>query len=289
MKIAILHVVGLVGRSYEELGGQTPLQVAHTPYMDQLARKGELGTLALPPEGAGVGSEVLPLGLLGYDPNTIPTGLAGFEAAGLGVVLGPQDVAFRCTMVTLRSQGDQGKSGGSVSPYAGIKKLAPQLVLEDEMAEGISTEDAREFLDAVNEQLGSETIQFYAGTNHQHLMVWVGGTWKVSCINPQTLRHRAIGEGLPKGEGGDFLKKVMEASLFILHRHSINDRRREEGLAPANCLWLWGQSKAPELESLSDRYQMKGASWRWIMWFGGWESRQDSNQSHLRRSRPTTP
>ena len=40
------------------------------------------------------------------------------------------------------------------------------------------TDQARELLEAVNEQLGSESIQFYPGAGHRHLMVWV--EWEIT-------------------------------------------------------------------------------------------------------------
>ena len=51
-------------------------------------------------------------------------------------------------------------SGGK-DRAADIKKLGPHVVMEDATAGLIETEQARELVEAVNEQLGSESIQFY--------------------------------------------------------------------------------------------------------------------------------
>ncbi len=153
MKYVVLHGEGLADRPHPNLQGKTPLQVAGTPNMDFLARNGEFGLLAIPAEGLTPGSDLTELAMLGQDPRKSYPGPAPFDAAGLGVALGDQDVAVRCHMVTLRSA--QGGRGA-----ADLKKLGANVILEDETAGGIQTEEARELIDAINEQLGSEVIQF---------------------------------------------------------------------------------------------------------------------------------
>ncbi|MBM4124655.1 MAG: phosphoglycerate mutase, partial [Nitrospira sp.] len=255
MKYIILHGEGMADAPRPDLGGKTPLQAAATPNMDGLARNGELGMVTMGhAEGLGHGSEVLQLSALGYDARKFYPGPAPLEAVSLGVVVEEHDVVYRCTMVTLRAAAQPGKG-----QQAETKKLGPQVVLEDETAGGIETEEARELIEAVNEQLGSETIQFYPGPGHRHLMVWVGGKAKAVCTDPHELRGKPIGDCLPSGDGADILRKLMDASLIILRDHPVNDQRREAGLKPANCLWLWGPGRAPKLPKLTEQYQVSGA------------------------------
>lgn len=140
-----------------------------------------------------------------------------------------------------------------------IKKLSPQVMMDDPQAGGIETEEARELIDAVNEQLGSESLQFYPGSGYRHLMVWVDGKARAVCVDPERVVGRPIGEVLPTGDGADMLKQVMEASLIILRDHPVNEDRRQAGKKPANCLWLWGQGRTPNMPKLTDRYQIAGA------------------------------
>jgi len=254
VKYVILHGAGMADVPREDLGGKTPLQAAATPYMDAVARKGELGLVTILVDGPAAGSDVTQLAILGYDPRKFYQGPAPFEAAGLGVTVGEHDVVFRCSMVTLRANAPQGKGGQQPE----IKKLGAPVVMEDATAGNVETEEARELIDAVNEQLGSETIQFYPGPRHRHLMVWVGGKARATCVNPHDIVGRSINEHLPTGDGSDILRKLMEASLIILRDHPVNDQRREAGLKPAHCLWLWGQGRAPRLPSLAERHQITG-------------------------------
>lgn len=252
MKYIILHGEGLADGPCQDLGGKTLLEAAATPNMDSLAQNGELGLITCPTDGQFHGSDVTQLAILGYDPRKFYPGPAPLEAASLGVVVEEHDVVYRCTMVTLRPHATQGKGA------AEIKKLGPQVTMEDDTAGGIDTEEARELIEAVNEQLGSETIQFYPGTGHRHLMVWVGGKARAVCVDPHEVVGKPIGEALPSGDGADILRKLMDASLIILRDHPINDQRQEAGLKPANCLWLWGPGRAPKLPKLTEQHQVTG-------------------------------
>ena len=255
MKYVILHADGLIDTPRPELHGQTPLQSAVTPNLDRIVRSGDFGPIAVPNEGHHSGSEITGMALLGYDPRKYYTGPAPLEAASLGVSVGEHDVVFRCTMVTLG--GDSTPNGSNRD--LDVKKLGPHVVMEDATAGSIETEQARELIDVMNEQLGSETIQFYPGSGHRHLMVWVGGKVRSVCVDPQHVVGRVVSEYLPAGDGADTLRKLMEASVVILRDHPVNDERRTEGLNPANCLWLWGQGRALEWPSIADRYSLTGA------------------------------
>ncbi len=254
MKYLILHADGMADIPCPELGGKTPLEAAATPHLDRIAQSSEVGLLSLPSESGPAGSDVTSVAVLGYDPKKYYPGPGPLEAAGLGITVGEQDVVFRCTMVTVRGEG----ASGSKDIVTEIKKLGAHVVMEDATAGLINTEQARELLEAVNEQLGSETIQFYPGFGHRHLMVWVGGKSRATCLDPQQLVGRSIAEALPTGDGADVLRKIMDAAFFILRDHPVNEERQQEGLKPANCLWLWGQGRASLWPPLPERYQITG-------------------------------
>jgi 2,3-bisphosphoglycerate-independent phosphoglycerate mutase len=254
MKYVILHADGMADHPRKELGGRTPLQAASIPHLDCLAQGGELGLLAAAPENVRQGSGLMGTAILGYDPKKYYQGPGPLEAASLGVAIGEHDVVYRCTMVTLRADAHSGSKGGLNE----IKKLGPHVMMDDATAGLISTEEARELIEAINEQLGSEMIQFYPGLGHRHLMVWVNGKSRAVCTDPQLLVGRPIADVLPTGDGSDILWKLMDASFQILRDHPLNDERREAGQKPANCLWLWGQGRAILWPSLLERLKMSG-------------------------------
>ncbi|MBR12894.1 MAG: hypothetical protein CL442_07100 [Acidimicrobiaceae bacterium] len=85
-----------------ELDGRTPMEVAHTPVLDALAARGEVGRAAVIPEGMPPGSDVGNMAIMGFDPAEYHTGRAPIEVAAMGRSLRPDQTAFRCNLVVVR-------------------------------------------------------------------------------------------------------------------------------------------------------------------------------------------
>ena len=103
-KIVLLVLDGLGGLPRGE-GGETELETANTPHMNRLAREGCLG-LSVPVRlGITPGSGPAHLGLFGYDPIQYDIGRGVLEAFGIGVPVGPQDVAARGNFCTVDANG----------------------------------------------------------------------------------------------------------------------------------------------------------------------------------------
>ena len=248
-KTIMVHIDGMPTHLFKELGTRTVLQAAKIPSLDDLARHGELGRLAIPNESRPFAGELALLSLLGYDTQRWYAGPGVFESMNLEVMLDRNDVAFLCDFVTLRAEDNWGDA----------KKLGSALIMDDVSGGGLETEEARELLDAINEQLVSESIQFYMGHHARHLMVWVGGNAKIGCRDPRGALGQSIEGYLPTGDGALILRELMEASRMILRHHPVNQERVNAGLKPVNCLWLWGQSKSAELPTLQEQWSIRGA------------------------------
>ncbi len=249
MKYVIIIGDGMSDEPIKELGGRTPLQAARTPHMDALARAGELGLVHTTPDGYPPGSDVTQMGILGYDPRKYYTGRSPLEAASIGVHLDKDDVAFRCNLVTL----SQGKS------VTGIHRFNGRVMMEDYSAGHVTTEEARELITDLNDQIGSESLQFYSGVSYRHLLVWIGGKTLLQCTPPHDISGKAVLDHLPKGDGTDLLRDIMEAALTVLDAHPLNAERRKEGKLPANAIWLWGHGKAPTMPKFKDRFGLSGS------------------------------
>jgi len=103
-KIVLLVMDGLGGLPTES-GGDTELEAAAVPYLDQLAREGCCG-LSMP-IGPGItpGSGPAHLALFGYDPLRYVIGRGVLEAFGIGLSVGPRDVAARGNFCSLDADG----------------------------------------------------------------------------------------------------------------------------------------------------------------------------------------
>ena len=74
MKYVIVLGDGMADEPIEALEGQTPLEYAQTPTMDELAKQSEIGLAHTIPEGMKPGSDTANLSVLGYDPTQYYTG-----------------------------------------------------------------------------------------------------------------------------------------------------------------------------------------------------------------------
>lgn len=250
MKYVVLLADGMADLPLPQLNHRTPLAAAKTPNLDSLARQGDVGLVRTTPPGCSPTSEITNLSILGYDPRKYPQlGRSPLEAASLGVSVGKDDVVFRCNLVTLKD----------TQRGYGIDRLDPHVVLEDPSAGHIGSDDSRELIQELNNQLATEILQFYAGVSYRHLMVWIGGKSRVVCIPPFDLAGKPVVGGLPTGDGADVLRKVMESAAAVLTVHPLNEERIEQGLKPANGIWIWGQGKTAALTPFVERFGKRGA------------------------------
>jgi 2,3-bisphosphoglycerate-independent phosphoglycerate mutase len=103
-KIVLLVADGLGGLPLEP-GGPTELEAAHTPKLDELAKRGVSGGSIPVKPGIAPGSGPGHLALFGYDPLRFVIGRGALEATGIGFELGPHDVAVRGNYCTLDKNG----------------------------------------------------------------------------------------------------------------------------------------------------------------------------------------
>lgn len=103
-KIVMLVADGLGGLPLAP-GGQTELEMARTPNLDELARRGVQGGSIPVLPGISPGSGPGHLGLFGYDPLAYVIGRGALEATGIGFELQPGDVAARGNFCTLDGDG----------------------------------------------------------------------------------------------------------------------------------------------------------------------------------------
>lgn len=233
MKYVVFVPDGCADDPVPELGGRTPLEAARMPRLAALAARGEVGRAAVIPPGLPPGSDVGNMAILGFDPARYHTGRAPIEAAAMGVELGPDEVAFRCNLVTL-DDGDP-----------------PTMV---DFAAGHPTdEQAHAIVAALDAALGAgrDGVRFHAGVEYRHLCV-VPREWAdAACTPPHDLTGRAAVP--PAGPAAARLGALMEAS-----REVVRDAARAVG-CPATQIWLWGQGVKPALPSFARTYGVSAA------------------------------
>jgi 2,3-bisphosphoglycerate-independent phosphoglycerate mutase len=225
MKYVVCVPDGCADEPVDALGGRTPLQVASMPTLTALAARSEVGRAAVIPEGLPPGSDVGNMSIFGYDPARFHTGRAPIEAAALGLRLSADQVAYRCNLVTVAADGTMVDfSGGHPS-----------------------SEDARKVVEALQDELGGDGVEFHPGVEYRHIMVAPAEWAAAECVPPHDLTGRSA--VWPSGPAASRLQDLMDASRSIVGRFGLT----------ANQVWLWGQGHQPEMPSFADQYGLEAA------------------------------
>lgn len=223
MKYVICVPDGCADEPVTELDGRTPLEAAVTPTLDRLAARGTVGRASVIPPGMSPGSDVGNMAILGYDPSEFHTGRAPIEAAALGLKLNPEQVAYRCNLVT----------------------VAPDGTMVDFTGGHPSSEFAAEVIAALDAELGGD-VQFHAGVQYRHSLI-APASWAIAdCTPPHDITDEP--SVLPSGPAAPKLVELMEASKEILARFD----------SPATQIWLWGQGFQPRMERFVDHHGVTG-------------------------------
>ena len=244
MKYLILIPDGMADTPIKGLGNLTPMQKANKPMMDALASKSLVGTVSNVPEGMVPESDTANMAILSFDPKVYSKGRSPLEAVSMGIVMQPDETAYRCNVVTLTEEQDSYED----------------RIIIDHSADEITTEEADQLIKTLEAEMGNEFRKFYTGVSYRHCLIWKNSDDKYNFMRPHDILGKRIGEYLPKVEdgGAEFLE-LMKRSYDILKDHPVNIARKARGLKPANSAWLWSPGKKPQLPSFKEKWGLEAA------------------------------
>ena len=225
----------------EELGGRTPMQAADTPNMDRIAKDGATGLVQTIPEGVAPGSDIATLSILSYDPRECYTGRGPLEALSLNLQPKPNELVFRCNLVTVTDNVMVDYSGGH-----------------------ITGSDGAQLIDTLNDKMSSDGIRFYPGVSYRNLLVIdekliTEGDGELECTPPHDITGRATDQYLPHGKGSSNLKQLMHHSAEILSDTEVNRAKIERGENPANMIWPWSGGKIKTVQPIMEKFGISGS------------------------------
>ena len=233
----IVHLVldGLGGIP-RDLDGRTELEAAHTPYMDSLAARSQLGLAVPVAPGVTPGSGPAHLALFGYDPLVYDIGRGVLEAFGIGFDLEPDDVAARGNFCTIDEHG----------------------LITDRRAGRIPSEFNQKLV-LLLRHISLPGVQVFVETVKEHRFVLVlrptaGQTLHVNILDtdPQQLGVPSL-PARAKDEASEPTSTLVNvwiaAARDILQHHP-----------PANSLNLRGLAKDPGLPKMGDVYGLRTAA-----------------------------
>ena len=238
MKSVVILCDGAADRPIPELGNRTAFEAADHPTLDHIARHGVFGLTRTVPHGMPPGSDTANLSVFGYDPTVYYTGRSPLEAASIGIPLEPDDVTYRCNLVMLSSN-----------------PTDPEAIMADYSSGEITTAEAAQLVEALQPLMKEYTdTELHTGVSYRHCLVLRHADTGAELTPPHDISGRNIVPYLPKGTHADMLLDMMEKSYAILCDHPVNLDRMARGLNPANCMWLWGEGRKPDLTPFCKKY-----------------------------------
>ena len=241
MKYVVILGDGMADYRQSFLDNKTPLMLAKKPYIDSLARLGEVGLCRTVPCGMKPGSDVANLSVLGYDPKECYSGRSPLEAASIGIDIKDTDVTARANLVTVSNE-----------------SLYQDKTMIDYSAGEISTAEAKELIEYLAEHLNDQKYSLYAGISYRHCLVIDNGEIAGDLTPPHDITGKPVKGHLPTSQVGLKYLELMEKSYELLKDHPVNLKRIAQGKNPANSLWFWGEGTKPCLQSFKQKFNLNG-------------------------------
>ena len=237
LKYAVVLASGMADAPIREFSDRTPVEAAHTPALDELAREGKTGGMDPIPADLPPSEEVALLSAFGYDPKRYFTGEACLVCADEGIKL---DEGQRAFVHNLATEAD----GRLIDPAAGH----------------ITPKEAEALLRSLSGALGQPDATFRVGRGFAGVTVLPGEEeGPPACLAPEQALGEHLKTSLPRGPGSEALHSLVALSREVFAEHDINRVRADLGENPANVLWPWGPGTPPSLPPFQLVRQMTGA------------------------------
>lgn len=243
MKFIVILTDGMADEPDDMLGDMTPVMAAKTPVMDEICKKAATGLVHTVPPEFHPGSEIANMNILGYPPAKYFQGRGVIEAASLGIDIKSEDLVLRCNLVSLEDG-----------------------ILVNHSAGHISSPEAAELIDVLNEKLGSDRVKFYPGTSYRHILIIKGGNSDVKCTPPHDHPGKPavslfpVANSSKADDTATLLCDLMKRSVDVLKNHPVNVKRRTEGKKCADSIWPWSPGYKPDLPSFKDRFGIESGA-----------------------------
>lgn len=241
MKIYMIILDGAADRKIEILENRTPLQVANTPALDALVKRGMQTLVTVIDEKITPESDSGSMALLSYDPRIYYPGRGTLEGLGTGFVPdGYNYVAFRINFASYN------------------KKIG---TLDRRTARGLSDEElqvlAKDIMENIDLSKFNVNFKLLAFGHYRGILVFYSnkvslsgnvsntdpgfrrsGVWGVPVKNyePKPLQCLALDEKEESKLTADVVNSFIEQSSEILSKNIVNIKRIEKGELPANYL-----------------------------------------------------
>ncbi|MEM4295266.1 MAG: 2,3-bisphosphoglycerate-independent phosphoglycerate mutase [Candidatus Anstonellales archaeon] len=248
MKAALIIIDGL-----GNIPGNSPLEKAHVPYLDEIAKKGRQGIFYSIGKGLVPGSDIAHLYIFGYDEKNY-IGRGPLEALGLDIKLKHGDLAFRTNFA-----------------------IVDNNIVIDRRAGRIKTEDAKKLEKKIGTfSIDGYEIQFKASTEHRGVLVIKGkGLSKdISPTDPGKDGMKLL-KCMPLNKQAKKTADIVNKAVNIIMGRLQNEK--------ANALLLRGPGMFKEEQNFYDKHGLNaemiagGALYKGIARFVGMKAKNIKN------------
>ncbi len=237
MKYVIVRCEDLV-REHPDVASL--LEGAKTAHLQHLAQAGAVGIVRPRANERTVDRLQLHRGLFGLGPQDPAAAPAQCYAASMNLTPWDGATAWCCEFITHHD-------GRIIDPTAGR----------------IPTKESRVLLQALNEQLGSDSRRWEVGDASHHLLIVRDPALQANSHtlvrSPEQLVGQIWKDHLPKGPVREPLQRLIEQASKILEGHAVNRVRVDLGENPANMVWLWGAAHEGNVKNYRERTGLSGS------------------------------
>jgi 2,3-bisphosphoglycerate-independent phosphoglycerate mutase len=237
-KLVLVVLDGLGDIATREQNYLTPLEAAHTPNLDKIAKDSAQGRMIPVAPGITPGSGPGHLGLFGYDPLEFQVGRGVIEALGLGVELKPGDVCARANFATLDAKG----------------------IVTDRRAGRIATEICEKLvamLSAKIKKIGDTEVIIQAGKEHRFVVVFRGAGLEGPLTDADPNREGFAVPTVKPRDPANAKQVKMAALIAEFYKAALPIIAKEK---PANGFLMRGIAHQPHIPLFEDRYLLKPAA-----------------------------
>jgi len=260
-KVGYILLDGCSDRPVPALNYSTPLEVANTPCLDKIARKGRLGRVITVGRGISPESDIAVFNMLGYSFDKGYPGRGVVESIGAGLTVKDGDLALRANFATTAN-------GKIIDRRAGRDMTSYDAETLQEELKKVKLHDAE--------------FDFRSTIGHRAVLVIRANrplSAEISNTDPGYVRMKGFGAAreakdveaiqtceplestLASKRAAELVNAFSTQAMKILDEAKVNQERKRDGKKAANMLLFRDAgSFIPELPSFEEKHHYKGVA-----------------------------
>ncbi len=248
MKVVSLLLDGAGDRTYDELGGVTPLEYASTPNLDEIAKMSACGLMMPLEEGVSLGTDLAHYLLFGYALDSYPN-RAVIDAIGESVAIDKETLVLRAS-------------------FAYVKQDDSGYMIQSRFTDGLTKMEIDQLIDSINCELGGYSFQcVHSYDSHCFILVKSIEGAVSSAVSdsdpfyaPQYVMRVEPFEvdTDDAAETAEVINAFLKRTHDLLNSHRITLNRQTKGLEPGNFILTKWAGKLTDCPSFFEQNGMHG-------------------------------